>query len=540
MAVIGTRLPTQAGIVWPAAHDYVEAIQNPQVCFADGVLREGSAALDRLGMPFVAAGNCAYVFKLKRPIWDRAVRCFRGFLGDREDRYTAIDQHLDNNRIPYVVSFEYDSEGMLVFGRRYPILVMEWISGPTLDVFVGEVIGKKDVLIYLADEWCRVVKALEEAKVAHGDLQHGNIIVHSGQLRLVDLDGMFVPALAGGRAPEIGHPAYQHPQRTAEHFDLSLDNFSALVIYLSLRALAEAPDLWKQFHDENLIFARQDFLDPTRSRLFTRVKGLGGDVAHLAEVLAKSCVEAARSTPRVTELVSVKTSRLPGWMRPVPSGIAVETKTREVSKGQVQPTGVVVAKVSPVPYTSPSPWSHQPVPSAPVSLPTTVTSQPQPSAAEWIRTIAAKTLTVLIFPGLLVLWLWAILLPAFGVTSRNPNFYSYLWLLYALSCIFIGVFLARKEIENRTKVSQTSQRSTATTYPTSASRPTAHVPSHPPFKRYPSGGHQGVVVGSSIRFIYHRPHCKWAGKISGRNRRTFNSPGDAQGKGYRPCNVCSP
>src|SRR6202035_1250393 len=51
-------------IQWPSSRDYVEAIQNPPLCFQDPDLRLGSSALDRLGMPFVTSGQFAYVFKL--------------------------------------------------------------------------------------------------------------------------------------------------------------------------------------------------------------------------------------------------------------------------------------------------------------------------------------------------------------------------------------------------------------------------------------------------------------------------------------------
>jgi len=44
-------------------------------------------------------------------------------------------------------------------------------------------IGRRDVLLHLAQEWVRVVASLRHAGLAHGDLQHGNIIVERGRLR---------------------------------------------------------------------------------------------------------------------------------------------------------------------------------------------------------------------------------------------------------------------------------------------------------------------------------------------------------------------
>src|SRR2546430_4647189 len=59
---------------------------------------------------------------------------------------------------------------------------------------------------------------LFRSQVAHGDLQHGNILVRGGSIQLVDYDGMWVPALKGRHATEIGHRAYQHPERSEQDY----------------------------------------------------------------------------------------------------------------------------------------------------------------------------------------------------------------------------------------------------------------------------------------------------------------------------------
>jgi hypothetical protein len=232
------------------------------------------AALDRLGMPVVAAGQFAYVFKLNsaREGKAQAVRCFRAFLGDREHRYKVINKHLDMISAPYFANFEYDSQGIIVVGHRYPILVMEWIEGSRLDVYLSKTLDRPDVLYYLADMWLKILSGLRDSATAHGDLQHGNIIVANNVFRLVDLDGLWVPAMSGWQATELGHRHYQHPGRAAKHFNKDLDNFSGIVIYLSLISLAKKPELWDRYHDENLIFTKGDFEDPSRSELFSAVK----------------------------------------------------------------------------------------------------------------------------------------------------------------------------------------------------------------------------------------------------------------------------
>ena len=115
--------------------------------------------------------------------------------------------------------------------------------------------------------------SLRGLRIAHNDLQHGNVMVQAdGSIRLVDYDGMYLPEFRGERSPELGHKNYQHPQRSAEHYDENVDNFPSLVIYVSLLAVAADAGLW-DFHDEdNLILTRKDYADPGSSEVFGRLK----------------------------------------------------------------------------------------------------------------------------------------------------------------------------------------------------------------------------------------------------------------------------
>jgi len=257
-------------------------------------------------MPFVTSGQFAYVFKLNSNNGGKAqaVRCFRGFLGDREQRYQWISDHLNDVATPYFAEFEYDPQGILILGKRFPILTMEWIDGLPLDVYIPNILSRADVLRFLAGFWLKVLQAIRDGGMVHGDLQHGNVIVDSSNtLRLVDLDGMFVPAIAGWKAAELGHQHYQHPRRLGNHFDASLDNFSGLVIYLSLIALAARPSLWNEYHDENLIFSKGDFENPRNSPLFAKVTGIGGEAQLLAQALERACVEDPLRCPEVDPIV---------------------------------------------------------------------------------------------------------------------------------------------------------------------------------------------------------------------------------------------
>ena len=175
--------------------------------------------------------------------------------------------------MPELVGFTYHAQGIRIKGQWFPIVRMEWVEGTTLHTYVGQHVSEADRLRGLALRWRDLMAHLKANHIAHADLQHGNVLVTgAGELRLVDYDGMFVPDLAGQPSRELGHPNYQHPQRAGADYDERLDNFAALVIYLSLVALSYDPALWAQFHTgENLIFSESDFKAPQKSPVFERL-----------------------------------------------------------------------------------------------------------------------------------------------------------------------------------------------------------------------------------------------------------------------------
>ncbi len=546
---------------WPTAHDFAEAVQCPSICFAAASLQRMLPAVDRLGMPLVTSGQFAYVFKLNSEVGSEslAVRCFRGFLGDREERYSAIDAHLSAHVVPALPHFKYLPRGVLVAGRRFPVLVMEWIEGPTLDVYVGEVVGKPDVLRHMADEWVRLVASLRAAGVAHGDLQHGNIIVERGRLRLVDLDGMFVPALAGRRSSEVGHQHYQHPRRTAEFFSADVDNFSALVVYLSLVSLAERPALWAKHHDENLLFTRADFERPASSALFAEIKQIGAEHAALAEILETAAnAEDPRLAPPLDEVVGVK-SALPGWMT-APPDTEVVGRTREVRRAEAlgqEPEIVWRGGVTRRDYKSTTP---------PSNTVQTIFSAKTPAAAALAKFRARSALkqldpddwrgnTFYFFRrglGYSLFWIWitpahnllAYVWSALGMTGSA----SVLASLLLLTVIFFLYGLARAFYLYDTGAPQMGggatgavRRPVGATYTPRviSSVTTQSSPVVPAFSRAVSNA-VFHVVGNQSLMIFHTPDCVWVDKIPARRRQEFASSDAARNAGFRPCRVCTP
>jgi len=538
--------PTKTGTIpkyWPSARHFTEAIQCPSVCFAHPVLRSTLPAVDRLGMPLVTSGQFAYVYKLKSTNGngDFAVRCFRGYLGDRDQRYRAIQEHLWSSPVSYLSEFSYASEGILVGGNRFPILFMNWIEGPTLDLYVSEMLHRQDVLLHLSEEWLRLLNALQASGIAHGDLQHGNIIVEHGQLRLVDHDGIFVPKMIGWSASEVGHQHYQHPQRDAQHFDEKLDRFSSLVIYLSLFALAEQPGLWQEYHDENLLFTKADFANPDSSPLFQKIREIGPEHARLTDALAAAAAGPPDAVPCLLDLVKTRTT-LPAWMT-APADLDTKTRTREVAAPALPPDSRTIRWI---------PWqdksrSSRTVPATPASSTVQTLFGGSPAAPIIVKDpqdVLRNTFTFSkeFLRRYFLAWYWgAYLLLKFVGFGFFLSLFVGLFCL-ALACLTFGVVKAIEESRKpmRSNLPAWQQAGISAPPPPPDPQTLSWNVQPPPPSTSPAILATDPFVGNLVLGIFHLENCHWVDRISLKNRVGFGSVAEAQSHGFKPCRICSP
>ncbi|HKI34413.1 MAG TPA: hypothetical protein VKA46_21340, partial [Gemmataceae bacterium] len=263
---------------WPTRSDYINALQRLPAVFRDAAFQAGAVpadARDRLGRPSPASGSFAVVFKLRVAGADTALR---GYISPRHARraerhYGVLRDYLKQRRPSCLVPFEYRPSFIQVVDEWYPVLTMEWVQGQNLWDWAAEQVANRSAgaLREAADRWIELVGELKRYQIAHGDLQHGNVLVVNGALKLVDYDGMFVPAFQGDEAGAVedGVPAYQHPRRPEQTTrSPALDDFSAWVILIALRALASDPGLWGRYveetDNENLLFSPEDIQEPDR------------------------------------------------------------------------------------------------------------------------------------------------------------------------------------------------------------------------------------------------------------------------------------
>lgn len=265
---------------WPLASHFSAMLQNPKVAFRDPRLRLCQIEKDNRRQPRPWAGAFAVVYKgihagHGEPF---AVRVFTTESPERRERYGQISAYLKGRKLKCLCDFEYRDESIRSAGdgKWYPLIIMEWVQGDTLFKWARArcLEGNTAELAAAAGRWVELVGELAEVSVTHGDLQHANVMVtDAGELKLVDYDCMCVPALVGRRNLEVGVEPYQHPARNETTLlSLDLDNFSAIVIYVALKALAGDPGLWQKHVEttgyDKLLFRPEDFRAPAESPLY--------------------------------------------------------------------------------------------------------------------------------------------------------------------------------------------------------------------------------------------------------------------------------
>ncbi len=303
-------------MAWPETTDYNEAIQNPQLNFADPELKLGKAAVNpTTDMPIVRSGNFADVYEVRCTSGKSyAVKCFTREVKGLQQRYHTVSDHLKQVKLPFTVDFQYLDKGVLIKGNWFAVLKMRWVEGLTLNQFVQDHLEQPQILERLANMWVKLAQHLRKANMAHADLQHGNVLLVSGKtaaslgLRLIDYDGMFVPALAKSKSGEVGHPNFQHPERIANGiYNAEVDRFSHLVIYAALRCLAVGgKKLWQDYDNgDNLLFREADLCDPGCSALFQELwKGKDPTIHTLTGQLILACRASFDQVPLLDDVLA--------------------------------------------------------------------------------------------------------------------------------------------------------------------------------------------------------------------------------------------
>ena len=253
-------------MTYPLISEYVEAVRNAEDNFDK--LRNLRPVTDGNGNPVMTSGNFAVVFKMRDEKNDKlyAVKCFLKDQPNRAENYRMIAEELEYVSSSFLTKFQYLDNELFVDsanadGEEFPVLLMDWVEGTNLDQYIRQHLHDTYQLHLLAYQFSRLALWLMPQPFAHGDLKPDNIMVREdGILVLIDYDGMFVPAMKGQKAREMGSPDFRHPARTEDTFNEHIDDFSLASILLSLRVIAEEPALLEKYGTaDRLLFSEKDY-----------------------------------------------------------------------------------------------------------------------------------------------------------------------------------------------------------------------------------------------------------------------------------------
>ena len=253
---------------YPLISEYIESIKNSEDNFNE--LTNLRPVYDEAGEIVMSSGNFAVVFKMKDESSGKlyAVKCFLKEQEGRDIAYQQITDELEYASSNYLCSIKYLQKELFVDSTvssdtEFPVLLMDWAEGVTLDKYVHQHISDKYALQLITYQFCRMAAWLMSQPFAHGDLKPDNILVtEDGALVLVDYDGMYVPAMQGQKARELGSPDYRHPLRTEDCFNEHIDDFPLALIGMSLKAIAlDTSLLQNNAKSDSLLFSESDFKD---------------------------------------------------------------------------------------------------------------------------------------------------------------------------------------------------------------------------------------------------------------------------------------
>lgn len=271
-----------------------------------------STSAGNLKKPWGVEGGFAVVYKFRTQSGQmKAMRCFRVPMHpDTRSRYEKMSDYFCQHVPNITIDFRYYEDGILVKESiqsahkiTCPVIVMEWVEGMMLLEKVDQLCKQKDThtLAELAEQWLQLMKTMWKANLAHGDLAGVNVMVRpDGQLVLIDYDGVYIPEFQGMQQIVLGQQGYQHPQVTLRQFNEYMDDFSALVIYLSLLALQNRPELWQKYVKRNvkgqldgtMLFTKDDFDNPNTSPIFNDLhKSINQRVRDLTRALHEACLQ---------------------------------------------------------------------------------------------------------------------------------------------------------------------------------------------------------------------------------------------------------
>ncbi len=271
--------------------DITTSVEHPQQFILDSHAKKGIFSRDARGRLIRFTGGFTVVYPYTLTNGEKwAFRCWYTKLGNVQRRLEIISAAIQNAKLPYLCDFIYVDKGINVGGDIYPTTRMRWVEGTTIKKYICANFRFRDKMLSLAEKFLLLIKDMHQHSFAHGDLQHGNILVDQDEkLYLVDYDSFYCPQLSGEKDIITGLKDYQHPSRSRNKYvSEKIDYFSEIIIYLSILGIAYNPTLCSKYKMEDtewMLFKQSDFENIDASNIYKDLIGLDAIFKPLLDIL---------------------------------------------------------------------------------------------------------------------------------------------------------------------------------------------------------------------------------------------------------------
>lgn len=255
-------------------------------------------------------------------------RVWKEIIPDAFERYKLIGKGIRDSQLAYFCNFKFIERALRLEcdGRIVPGMTMHWIDGSTLEKFFNERwsgLTPSEKATFIRDFYLMCYE-LRKSGISHGDLSCKNIMVTGNRrLRLVDYDSLYVSQM-GNRYNQVtgGAEGFQHPERlrpaTRLKAGLDDDNFSQIVIALSMWVAYFEPSVASRFDDSNLLFYNFDFEGDTPAARLSKLHNSFGwktaskyksDFKHIGELMTalESVARPLNSVPSILSFLTEET-----------------------------------------------------------------------------------------------------------------------------------------------------------------------------------------------------------------------------------------
>jgi len=267
----------------PSAEDYINAISNYAFYFRT---LEHLKVITKNNQVIYIKGANSVVFKVQDELTGRfyAIKCYTDVKYDIFNRLEQVKTKLNLVDSPYLVKFDiiYNEINISVNdlideeGIYFPVVIMDWVDGVTLDHYHPKSEKAEDDLKQLISSYKSMSSWLLEQNFSHGDISPKNIIVtKDNNTLIIDYDKMVfsdddaVPV----SIDKMKDDDFCNPSQTSFKYEDNIDNFSLVSIMVSLNYQLESTSKpWKKGrYFYGYFLKKEDYTNIDKSNLFKSI-----------------------------------------------------------------------------------------------------------------------------------------------------------------------------------------------------------------------------------------------------------------------------